>query len=146
MFLPSREGTPECSLSLQLQGEHTSLSLQRTEGQGKEGSLPQGPYRLRTRKEEGTLQEGSFTWRTKSSSVLTFKGRDTWMFPISTATRGTHFPLLTEDWRTHTRKERPSLPSREQGQALERRTSLIQTRQVLKCFLSLQTQGGDTKL
>ena len=56
VFLPSREGTPECSLSLQLQGEHTSLSLQRTEGQGKEGSLPQGPYWVRTRKEEGTLQ------------------------------------------------------------------------------------------
>ena len=40
VFLPSREGTSECSLSIQLQGEHTSLSLQRTEGQGKEGNLP----------------------------------------------------------------------------------------------------------
>ena len=38
VFLPSRKETLECSLSLQLQGEHTSLSLQR---QDKEETLPQ---------------------------------------------------------------------------------------------------------
>ena len=36
VFSPSREGTSECSLSIQLQGEHTSPSLQKTEGRRKE--------------------------------------------------------------------------------------------------------------